>query len=243
MSVDQTRFKSLPFEVKGVDSKGRTLEGYAAAFLNVDSWGDRLMPGCFAKTIKENFGRIKVCRQHDSWDVIGKPLELKEDEIGLFTVSHISKTQSGDEVLELAKDGVLTEMSIGYRLIPDKFSENDWGGYDIYELKLMEYSPVTWAANPLARITGVKSADVVQLMRATDVDDPAAARAAVIAIKALLGTEPAPATQPLEAAAAPKTEPARHSALTPAQKADLRDLRVRQARLLKEVPSWASSTS
>lgn len=213
MNAD-TLYKSLPFDVKGVDTKGRVLEGYAAAFLNVDSWGDRLMPGCFSKTIKENAGRIKVCRQHDSWDVIGKPLELKEDEIGLFTRSHISKTQSGDEVLELAKDGVLTEMSIGYRLIPDKFAENDWGGYDIYELKLMEYSPVTWAANPLARITGVKSAQLEQLLRAVDPDDPEAAKAALVTMQALLGTEPAKATQSPTAAAVQKTEPVvGHSAL------------------------------
>lgn len=228
----ETRYKSLPFDVKGVDATGRTLEGYAAAFLNVDSWGDRLMPGCFAKTIQENAHRIKVCRQHDTWDVIGKPLELREDEIGLFTRSHISKTQSGDEVLELAKDGVLTELSIGYRLIPDKFTENDWGGYDIYELKLMEYSPVTWAANPLARITGVKGADVAALLRATDPDDPAAVRAALAKFQALLGTEPASATQP-PAAAAPGNEPAdRHSLL----KAAVRDYCLVHATLRKELP-------
>jgi len=233
-----TRFKSLPFEVKAVDSKDRTLEGYAAAFLNVDSWGDRLMPGCFAKTIQENAGRIKVCRQHDSWDVIGKPIELREDEIGLFTRSHISKTQSGDEVLELAKDGVLTEMSIGYRLIPDKFAENDWGGYDIYELKLMEYSPVTWAANPLARITGVKSSDVSSLLRVTDPGDPAAVQAAFVKLQALLGTEPASATQPPRAAAIPTTEPVPdHSAI----KAVVRDYCTAQATLRKELPKWASS--
>jgi len=214
-----TRYKSLQFDVKGVDTKGRTLEGYAAAFLNVDSWGDRLMPGCFAKTIQENAGRIKVCRQHDSWDVIGKPLELKEDEIGLFTRSHISKTQSGDEVLELARDGVLTEMSIGYRLVPDKFTENDWGGYDIYELRLMEYSPVTWAANPLARITGVKSAQLEQLLRAVDPEDHEAAKAALLTLQALLGTEPAKATQPPRAAADPGPEPAPdHSALKAAMR-------------------------
>ena len=222
-----TRYKSLQFDVKGVDTKGRTLEGYAAAFLNVDSWGDRLMPGCFAKTIQENAGRIKVCRQHDSWDVIGKPLELKEDEIGLFTRSHISKTQSGDEVLELARDGVLTEMSIGYRLVPDKFTENDWGGYDIYELRLMEYSPVTWAANPLARITGVKSAQLEQLLRAVDPEDHEAAKAALLTLQALLGTEPAKATQPPGAAAAPRTEPAAgHSAL----KAALRGYLISEAK-------------
>jgi HK97 family phage prohead protease len=210
---DPMRIKSLPFEVKAADAAKREIEGYAAAFMNVDSWGDRIMPGAFTKTIQENASRIKVAWQHDSWDVIGKPLELKEDEIGLFTRSYISKTQRGDEALTLAKDGVITEMSIGYRLVPDKFTLNDWGGYDIYELKLMEYSLVTWAANPLARVTGVKSADVAQLLRATDLDDPAATRAAVIAIKALLGTEPVPATQPLRAAAAAKAEPASdHSA-------------------------------
>lgn len=201
--MDDFRVKCVPFETKAVNPDERTIEGYAAAFLNVDSWGDRLMPGCFAKTIKENLPRIKVAWQHDFWDLIGKPIELREDDVGLFTRSYISRVQRGDEALVLAKDGVITEMSVGFYLVPKKYEDNDFGGFDIYELKLMEYSLVTWAANPLAKITAVKSAEVARLLRGLDNTDPEAVSAASAALKALLGTDP----QPPLAAAAPAGEP------------------------------------
>lgn len=202
--MDDLRVKCMPFEAKAIDDEGRTIEGHAAGFLNVDSWGDRIMPGAFAKTIKENLPRIKVLWQHDRWDLIGKPIEMREDEVGLFTRSYISKVQRGDEALTLAKDGVITEMSIGYQLVPKKYEDNDFGGFDIYELKLMEYSLVTWAANPLARVSAVKSAEATKLLRDLDCDNLASIRAASVAIKALLGTD---IPQPPRAAAARAIEP------------------------------------
>ena len=122
---DSTLNKSLPFEVKAVSEQDRVVEGYAAAFGNVDSYGDVLMSGAFGKTIREGAGRVKVVWQHDAWSgVIGKPLEMREDDYGLFTRSYISKTQLGDDALTLAADGVIDEMSIGYRLVPGKFESD-----------------------------------------------------------------------------------------------------------------------
>lgn len=46
--------------------------------------------------------------------ILGKPLELREDEKGLFIRGKISDTQSGRDVQTLLKDGVLNELSIGY---------------------------------------------------------------------------------------------------------------------------------
>lgn len=219
--MDDWRFKHVPFAVKSVDSDGRTIEGYAAAFGNVDSWGDVIQPGAFAKTIKENAARIKVAWQHDFWEVIGIPVELREDDVGLYTRSHISRTQRGNEALELARDGAITEMSIGY--VPVKYEENDSGGYDLYEVKLMEYSLVTWAANPLARITAIKAA-----VGGLTEDDRRR-------LLALLGTEPAPATQPPKAAAATGEEPAAgHSAL-PFVQLEAMGLRADGKTLLKDV--------
>lgn len=152
-------YKSFQFEVKAVDEKEGIVEGYASVFNNEDAHGDIVAPGAFAKTILERKGRIKVLWQHDIHMPIGKPLEMSEDSAGLFTRSKISRTPEGLRALTLIEDGVVSEMSIGFT--PIKVEKLDDKGYRrrITEVKLYEYSPVTFAANELAQITGVKSAD------------------------------------------------------------------------------------
>lgn len=48
--------KNLAFEIKAVDHEGRTLEGFAAAFGNLDQVRDILHPGAFKKTLVERGG-------------------------------------------------------------------------------------------------------------------------------------------------------------------------------------------
>lgn len=215
---DDMRVKSLPFEVKAVNAKDRIIEGYAAVFGNVDSYGDRIMPGAFAKTLSESASRVKVLWMHDRWEPIGKPVEMREDATGLFTRSYISKTPEGDKALTLAEDGVVDEMSIGYRLVAKKYQDNDWGGLDLFEVALVEYSFVTFASNPLARVSAVKT-----ILESLSPDDRAS-------LRDLLGTEPVmKATQPPGVEAG---EPDIHSQ---AVKAAIRDLMIIQASARKEL--------
>jgi HK97 family phage prohead protease len=148
-------YKSQPTEFKA-DAKQGLLEGYASRFGNSDSYNDIVRPGAFAKTISERANRIKVLYQHNPYEPIGKPVEMREDTTGLYTVSRISKTPLGEDVLTLAGDGVLSEMSIGYDTIKEAINQ-ETGTRELLELRLWEYSPVTFAANDLAVITGVKS--------------------------------------------------------------------------------------
>jgi hypothetical protein len=46
-------FMAQPLQVKDVDTTGRHVVFYAAAFGNVDSYGDIIVPGSFKKTIAE----------------------------------------------------------------------------------------------------------------------------------------------------------------------------------------------
>ena len=159
-------YKSFQFEVKAVDGKEGIVEGYASVFNNEDAHGDTIAPGAFSKTLLERKDRIKVLWQHDIHMPIGKPIDMMEDGAGLFTRSKISRTQEGLRALTLIEDGVVTEMSIGFT--PIKIEKLDDKGYKrrITEIKLYEYSPVTFAANDLAQITGVKSAaDFYALVR------------------------------------------------------------------------------
>lgn len=153
------QYKSLTFKAQHkaeTDDEG-ILEGYAAAFDNIDDGGDIIRQGAFERTIKENFDRIKVCLQHGEGIAlpIGKPLELREDDNGLYIKAKIVDTNDGRDAKVLIKEGILTEMSIGYD--PIEFKENSDGTREIFDVELWEFSPVTWAMNNQALITGYKS--------------------------------------------------------------------------------------
>ena len=148
-------YKSIKVSNIKADTQENIISGYASHFNNKDSHNDIITAGAFKKTIQENKSRIKVLWQHDMWEPIGKPQEMYEDEKGLFTVSKISQTDVGKKAMILARDGVLNEMSIGYYPIKEKWSEEKQANM-ITEIKLLEYSIVTLASNPLAQLTDVK---------------------------------------------------------------------------------------
>jgi HK97 family phage prohead protease len=147
-------YKAVEFKADSVDMDERTFEGYASTW-DLDQGGDIIVKGAFAKTLMERASRVKVLYQHDA--PIGKPVLMREDDIGLFVQGKVSKTQLGDEALELMRDGVIDQMSIGYSIPTGKSEFNDQGIRIIRELKLYEFSPVTFAMNDNAFITGVKS--------------------------------------------------------------------------------------
>lgn len=174
--------KAVPFDCK-VDADKRIVEGYASIFENVDLGGDRVKVGAFKRTISQRGPKganlIKVLWQH--MDPLGMPIAMSEDGVGLFTRSKISKTQLGDDALELMRDGVVDRMSIGYETIRssagDSDGEGDGGVRDLVELKLFEYSPVTFAMNEGAVVTAVKQLErrVDALLRG-ELKGPALAR-------------------------------------------------------------------
>lgn len=147
--------KAFPFEIKA-DSEKRTFEGYASTWKK-DLVNEQITQGAFRKTIGDRFpkNQIKILWQH--YDPIGLPSHMEEDSKGLYVVGKISKTQLGDDALTLMKDGVVDSMSIGYDVVKDSLSD-DGGTRFLHELKLYEFSPVTFPANPDTAITGVKRA-------------------------------------------------------------------------------------
>jgi uncharacterized protein len=152
--------KALKFDDSQVDMQERTFKGYASTFGNVDEVGDIIESGAFSKTISERgpsgSKQIKILWQHN--DPLGMPTHMEEDSKGLYVEGKISKTRLGDEALELMRDGVVDRMSIGFS-IPGGKAEWDanLGVRKIKEVKLFEFSPVTFPANELATIDGVKN--------------------------------------------------------------------------------------
>ena len=163
------------FEIKALNHNENTneltIDGYAAIFNKEDSlnpsWHpeqkkwvmakDIIHPGAFEKTISERKNRIKFCRNHNIENPVGKPIEIKEDETGLFTSSRVSDAE--DDLKTKIREEIFTEMSIGYYVVKCEFKMMDDGTYirDIWEMQLIEYSIVTIGRHEDAKLTELKN--------------------------------------------------------------------------------------
>jgi hypothetical protein len=156
-----TETKLIPFssDVR-LDYQGRTIEGYAATFGNMDLVNDIIHPNAFAKTLVERGNKVKFLWQHDTKAPLGRVLEMNEDGNGLYFKAVISDTQQGRDALALLRDNAIEGMSIGYEPIVSDFSKYDGKTVrNLRELKLYEISLVTFPASPLAGVTALKDAD------------------------------------------------------------------------------------
>lgn len=156
-SVPARQHKAVKFNLENTDVTTGEFSGYASTFGNLDDGNDIIEKGAFAKTIVADLDRIKILALHNSsWLPVGKPLELREDEHGLFIRGKISDTSMGRDIMTLLRDGVLGELSIGYDAVEFEW-DGDSGIRHLKEIKLWEVSIVTWAMNDRATIDEVKS--------------------------------------------------------------------------------------
>lgn len=155
------------FELKDVEVEERTFTGYAAAYGNEDSDGDIIQMGAFSESLMNDFPRnkIKILWQHKSSEPIGLPVEMREDERGLYVKGKISKTDRGDEAMELLRDGVIDSMSVGFMIAKDGYEYNDDGKRVIKRGRLMEFSLVTFPANEQAVVQSVKEVSEREIER------------------------------------------------------------------------------
>lgn len=151
--------KNFNVEISNVDVESRIISGYASAFNSIDADGDLIAKGAFAKTLLENGvdslnPRIFHLYQHDITKVLGRPSVLKEDDRGLYFETKIANTSLGDDVLNLYKEGIINEHSIGFQTVK---SANRGTYNEIQEVKLFEFSTVTFGANANTPFLGFKS--------------------------------------------------------------------------------------
>jgi hypothetical protein len=92
-------FKALPMTEVKVDRKKRRVEGWAAAYGNVDLGGDRIHPGAAQKTIEDRMPRqlIKFFWNHEFG--IGMPEALEEHPTGLLAVGKVTDHPEFDKYL------------------------------------------------------------------------------------------------------------------------------------------------
>lgn len=154
--------KAFDVRVKAPDTEDGVISGYASVFGNVDSYGDIVVKGAFAKFLAkmvETGKVIPVFYGHNMEDPkanIGRVTELREDDHGLFFMAKLdlSGETYGRVVYEQLRDGRLDSLSFGYSVIE---ASNTKDGYELRELELYEISVVPIPANSEATITEVKA--------------------------------------------------------------------------------------
>lgn len=157
--------KTISLKVDDIDEGKRLVKAYASTFDVVDADRDSIKKGAFAKSIQEHGvesssnRKIAHLRNHN-WDSqIGKLVELKEDDRGLYFVSKLGTSSKGEDALRDYADGILMEHSIGFNYVQDKIKQVDdkeGGHFEIFEVKLWEISAVTFGANYLTPVLEVQ---------------------------------------------------------------------------------------
>jgi HK97 family phage prohead protease len=142
------------------------IEGYIVVWDTVDSYNSTFQPGAFKKTLQERGNKIKLLWNHEQ-TVIGKPLEIREDDKGVYFRGKLltDSIEKAREVYELIRAEAINTMSFGFTTVKDVWER---GVRVIKEVRLMEISPVIFEANENAVITGVRGAAEA---RATDFDE------------------------------------------------------------------------
>ena len=157
--------KNVEFKLFQSDGQTMVVEAYASTFGNIDSSRDIVEKGSFTKTLQENKKRIKTLFNHDWNQIIGKPLEMQEDSKGLYTKTQFVSTVKSEEVYVLVKENIVNELSIGYDIVKSDYDKINKINH-LRELKLYEYSFVTFAMNQDAQVTDVKFDNLLKEIKA-----------------------------------------------------------------------------
>ena len=164
--------KDFALQVKDLSEDG-TFEGYGSVFGNIDSYGEKVMPGAFVESLarhKREGSNVLMLWQHNADEPIGVWEDLAEDAKGLWGKGRfLLDIQKAREVYTLAKYKAIGGLSIGYREVE---TEPDGNTRLLKKLELYEISPVSFPANRRARIAGVKSERMEEIARRFRDGDP-----------------------------------------------------------------------
>lgn len=167
----------LKFDPGEGAAKAMTFEGYGAAFNNVDSYGDVIMPGSFKQYLEEaQAGKQPwpaMLSQHGGWGIsaddltpVGVWTEMSENTLGLRVKGQLADTPRGRDLYTLMRmepRPAINGLSIGF--IVKEFeprSKPEDPRRRIKRIDLMEISLVTFPANRRARVSGVKSIGTIR---------------------------------------------------------------------------------
>jgi hypothetical protein len=144
MTIERRNYDAT-LEIRS-EGDGRTIVGIAVPY-DVEQ---RISPnvvevfrkGVF-RDVTRAANRVKLLFQHKTDAPIGRAIMLEERDGGLYGEFRISKTEAGDEALELIRDGVLSNLSVGFQPLKD---EKRAGVVNRIKAHLAEVSLVTFGA-------------------------------------------------------------------------------------------------
>ncbi|GAB4332452.1 MAG: hypothetical protein Kow0099_04220 [Candidatus Abyssubacteria bacterium] len=144
--------RTFRFHMKLVESERgrRQIEGYAST-RDLDRMGEVVEPGAFAESLKDFMANPIVTYMHDWSNPIGKVVDARIDEVGLFIQAEISET--AHKVWKLIEEGILRAFSIGYEVVEEKPLD---GVNHILKLRLYEVAVVSIPANRRALFSVTK---------------------------------------------------------------------------------------
>lgn len=186
-------FSGFPLHIKSLSDTGQ-IEGLAAGYGNVDSHGDVIAPGAFAKSIgaaKANDRWPVMLLHHDPKRPVGRWDSFTEHSDGLIAKGTLALGASdGREAMALLKAGALTGLSVGFT---DAKRDYGSGAKTITEGNLMEVSLVAMPSNPKTRVSSIKSIgnvrDIEDLLKEAGVSGRKAKAAASVAWRAIYETD------------------------------------------------------
>lgn len=163
-----------PFEVKFADDGAvpGAFEGYGAVFGNIDSHGDVIEPGAFAKSLidrsREGRGAVPMYKMHgamtgNAHEPVGVWEAMSEDTNGLHVKGRLIglDTEQGKWTHAQLREGALKGLSVGYRV--PAFGARKGSGKAgepsrfIKQLVLREVSLVDEPSNALSQVYLMKS--------------------------------------------------------------------------------------
>lgn len=166
VSLEHRTIAISGLEIRAVADKPATILGHAALF-NTPSvfmgFREVIRSGAFTDSLGDD---IRALWQHDTSRVLGRTkagsLKLWEDDQGLAFELNPPDTQDGRDAVTLIERGDVDQMSFGFTTPPngDSWSEDEDGIplRELNKIKLLEISPVTWAAYPQTGVGVMRSA-------------------------------------------------------------------------------------
>lgn len=172
-----TRRSPLALRAGSVGVDG-TIEGYGSVFDTLDTYGDIVRPGAYAKSLAKHAAdgtRVKMLWQHDDATPIGVWDEVREDATGLYCKGRLLlDVAAAREAHALLLAGAIDGLSIGFQalafeyvtadtpgvrntlaMIPDQVAQGQIRA--VTEIDLWEVSVVTFQSNPASTITSVRA--------------------------------------------------------------------------------------
>lgn len=155
----------LAMELRDVRTTERLVVGVVmpyneVSYLTPDPMGERVLRGCFARSIAARGGKVPLVRGHDhAGRRYGVSQSFAEQPDGLVGTFRVNDGEPGDVLLEDCRNGYLPAMSCGFQ--PVRTQRGADGVREVVEAKLVEVSMVGVPAYEGAAMLAVRAAQPI----------------------------------------------------------------------------------